>query len=167
MWCPHRRPPGWSSWHGSSAYEARCATAERPCHDYATRGSANVRYERPSILWNGGSARSDSDTTVQYAPGGSLRYQATAGGGTDLWRNWRPVSRWLPARRAVPGDSPLPRASRPRRHARGTRSSHRTSCEHVRHRHCTHSHAPSLPLPPDLVSPTHTSLTRPAARRNR
>ena len=45
IWCQHRRHPGRRSGHESSADGARCAAAERPCHDYAARGSANVRYE--------------------------------------------------------------------------------------------------------------------------
>ena len=79
---PHRRPPGWRSGHGSSLYEARRAAAERPCHDYAARGSADVRYEAVDSEERR-STRPDSDTTVQYAPAGW--YQATAGGGPDPW----------------------------------------------------------------------------------
>ena len=86
LWCPHTahsRSPGRRSGHGSSVDEARHAAAERPC--MTTQHEARQTYAqatRPSTRRNGGSARPDSDTTEQYAPGG--RYQATAGGETDL-----------------------------------------------------------------------------------
>ena len=147
MWCPHRRPSGRRSGHGSSADEARRAAAERPCHDYAARGSADVRYEAV-----------DSEER-RFGPARLGYYRAIRTGGPGYcWRRNRdwPLARLKACeplrvlragdadfRRAAP--SPLPRASRPRRHARGTWSSHRTSCEHVRHRHRTHSHAPHSP----------------------
>ena len=39
LWCTHRRPPG-RAW-----IECGRKTPERPCHDYASRGSADGRYE--------------------------------------------------------------------------------------------------------------------------
>ena len=72
LWRPHRRPPGRRSGHGSSADEARRDAAERPYNDYAARGSADVRFEAvDSEERRFGS--SDSDTTVQYAPGAGTR----------------------------------------------------------------------------------------------
>ena len=82
MWSPHRRPPGRRSGHGSSADEARRAAAERSCHDYAARGTADVRYEAvDSEKWRFGSARLGYYRSIRT--GG--RYQAAAGGETDLW----------------------------------------------------------------------------------
>ena len=52
-----------------------------------TRHEARQTYAtRPSTRRNGGSARPDSDITVQYAPGAG-HLQATAGYGTDDWRD--------------------------------------------------------------------------------
>ena len=51
-----------------------------------TRHEARQTYAaKPSTRRNGGSARPDSDTTVQYAQG--ARYQAAAGDGPDIRRD--------------------------------------------------------------------------------
>ena len=69
---PAPQTPRSRSGHGSSADEACRDAAERPYHDYAARGSADVRYEAvDSEERRFGS--SDSDTTVQYAPGAGTR----------------------------------------------------------------------------------------------
>ena len=64
---PRSEEWAWIEWD-----EARRDAAERPIT--TTRYEARLTYAtKPSTRRNGGSARPDSDTTVQYAPGAGTR----------------------------------------------------------------------------------------------
>ena len=83
-------------WHRSKADEARRAAAERPPSRprgaiYGNRSSGSGRLGESTTVWPG---QTDSDTTLHYALGtartGTRPHLEV---GTNLWRDFRPVSR--------------------------------------------------------------------------